>query len=144
MRPPEGPLDVGQPLDAPAPRPDRYMLVACPLLLLVSCPSLAVFGLELTRQRLYGNQASAVAALRRIATAEATFREGDKDGDGKHDYGTLAELSSATLVDEILGSGAGRGYTFVAVPSTKDPERAWLATASPVAPARPVRPIRWR
>jgi hypothetical protein len=123
-----------EPRLAPAPSSNRYWLAACLVMALISCPALSVYARELLRARLVSNQRSAVRTLERIATAQATFREHDRDGDGKLDYGTLAELTSATLVDATLGAGARQGYRFEVVPSANDPERAWMATASPTAP----------
>jgi hypothetical protein len=81
----------------------------------------------------YGRESSAIGAMKTIATAEALFREGDKDGDGKSDYGDLAELLKAGVVDEALGSGTKNGYTFV-VTVGKNPEQQWSATATPREP----------
>src|SRR5690606_18663004 len=63
---------------------------------------------------------------------QTLFREGDKDGDGLLDYGTLAELSAANLIDPVLGSGIKQGYRFKVLVSPQDPEFLWMATAEPV------------
>jgi hypothetical protein len=62
------------------------------------------------------------------------FREADKDGDEKPDYGTLEELSQATLIDGVLAGGTKQGYVFQVQVSKENPEFAWMATASPEVP----------
>jgi hypothetical protein len=76
----------------------------------------------------------AIYALKAITTAQMLFHEGDKDGDGTLDYATLAELSSATLVDAVLGSGRKDGYVFQVRPSATSPEWMWMAVANPEEP----------
>lgn len=80
------------------------------------------------------NETSAVAALRLIATSQTAFREADKDNDGQADYGTLAELSSVGLLDEVLGAGTKSGYRFDVAPSTTTPTALWFAVANPIVP----------
>jgi hypothetical protein len=53
------------------------------------------------------DEAAALEAVRRIAAAQATFRERrllDVDGDGTAEYGTLADLERARLVTEPVRS----------------------------------------
>ena len=82
----------------------------------------------------YGNEASAIGALKTIFTSQSIFREGDKEKDNLLDYGTLDELAVAELVDPILGAGAKQGYVFEAAPSVVSPEERWFATAWPARP----------
>ncbi|MBX3466385.1 MAG: hypothetical protein KF878_05735 [Planctomycetes bacterium] len=91
---------------------------------------------NLREARLHGNEAAAIGALKTINTAQVVFREGDKDGNGELDYGTLAQLAHARLIDEALGSGTKQGYRFEALPSPTTPEFLWMATATPVEPGR--------
>lgn len=84
--------------------------------------------------RRHGNEAAAIGALKTIYTAEVLYREGDKDQDGLLDYGDLQELSDASLVDSVLGSGRRQGYVFQVAVSPTAPEDAWMATASPMTP----------
>jgi hypothetical protein len=77
---------------------------------------------------------AAIGALKMICTAETLFREGDKEGDGTLDYGTLDELGRASLVDAVLASGEKEGYRFEARPSTSTPEFLWKAVANPIEP----------
>ncbi|MEZ0228914.1 MAG: DUF2059 domain-containing protein [Planctomycetota bacterium] len=81
-----------------------------------------------------GNEASAIGALKTIATSQAIFREGDKDANGELDYGTLEQLGKTMLVDGVLGSGKKQGYVFECAPGTESKEFLWWATASPEKP----------
>ena len=58
------------------------------------------------------NEIGAVAALKSISTSQRLFRESDAEGDGEFDYGTLAELATAGVIDDILGTGTRSGYQF--------------------------------
>ena len=61
---------------------------------------------------------------------QGQFRPGDRDNDGIADYaGSLAELSQAGLIDNVLGAGTKSGYRFVV---TGD-EEGWQATATPIS-----------
>jgi hypothetical protein len=79
--------------------------------------------------RMHGNEHVAISKLGDIARAETAFHDG-----GKHDYGTLAQLSQAKLVDAVLGEGKTYGYLFQVAPSPTSPETLWMATATPFAP----------
>jgi hypothetical protein len=74
----------------------------------------------------------AIGMLKTIDTAQTLFREDDRDGDGKLDYGNLQELSNATLIDGILGSGTKQGYVFQVRPSPTTGDFLWFAVANPV------------
>jgi hypothetical protein len=81
-----------------------------------------------------GPESSAIGSLKTLNTAQTLFREGDKDNDGTLDYGTLMELSDATLIDGVLGSGTKYLYRFEAGPSPLTSEFLWFAVANPVDP----------
>jgi hypothetical protein len=83
-----------------------------------------------------GNEQWAISGLKTINTSQTLFREGDKEGDGTLDYGTLAELSAAGLVDPVLGSGTQGGYRFDVRPHPLTSEFLWFATANPIEPGR--------
>ena len=87
---------------------------------------------NLIEARKHGNEAGAIGDLKRIGTAQSLFREGDLEGDGKLDYGTLEELAAAGLLDEALASGTKRGYTFSVFVPSATPEFLWMAVANPV------------
>ena len=80
------------------------------------------------------NEGSAVASMRTITSAEATYAATA----GAGQYGTLPTLATQGLVDGVLGSAAGvkSGYGFVATPSgagTAADPYLYLSTASPQA-----------
>ena len=83
--------------------------------------------------RKHGNEASAVGAVKTIATSESCFREGDKDEDGNLDHGMLSELANTKLVDSVLGTGTKSGYTFQASYSFTTP--GWRSTSVRLCPA---------
>lgn len=99
--------------------------------------ALVAFGFvlpEIATKRKRGNEAVAIGALKTITTAQALFREGDKERDTNFDYGTLEELSDTNLIDAVLGSGEKQGYAFSCAPSPSTSEFLWFATANPVRP----------
>ncbi len=93
--------------------------------------AVAVPGLIEARKS--ASEESAIGSLRTIAVAQAMFREGDKDGDGKLDYGTLEELAEFKLVDPVLGSGEKAGYRFTVKGVT---DFTFQATAEPLEPGK--------
>ena len=61
-----------------------------------------------------GRQNYATGSLRALGSAQAPFREGDRDGNGQHDYAkTLAELRDADDSDQELAAGVKSGYRLV-------------------------------
>jgi hypothetical protein len=89
---------------------------------------------NLIEARKAGNEAAAIGALKTIGTAQALFREGDKDADELLDYGDLYEIGQSNLIDQVLASGMKQGYIFDVQPSATTPEFLWMATAEPAAP----------
>lgn len=89
---------------------------------------------NLIEARKHGNEAAAIGALKTINTSQTLFREGDKEGDGTLDYGTLQDLSNTTLIDSVLGSAKKQGYLFDCNPAATTPEFLWFATANPASP----------
>ena len=80
------------------------------------------------------NEGSAIASLRTVTSAEATYAA--TNGNGQ--YGSLATLAGQGLVDTVLGSATGvkSGYGFVATPSgtgTAADPYLYLSTATPQA-----------
>ena len=85
---------------------------------------------NLIEARKTGNETAAIGALRTIASVQAQFREGDREGDSQLDYAsTIAELSLTGLIDNVLGSGTKSGYAFALSGATYD----WQASATPVS-----------
>jgi type IV pilus assembly protein PilA len=79
------------------------------------------------------NEGSAVASMRTITSAEATYAA--TSGNGA--YGTLPNLAAQGLVDSVLGGTGGKsGYSFVSTASgtgTAADPWLYLSTASPQA-----------
>jgi len=76
-------------------------------------------------------EAAAIGALRSITIAQSHFCEGDKDGDGRLEFGSLPQLHRAKLVDDVLGSGRKARYLFDVCPSVTEPGARWFGTAVP-------------
>ena len=78
------------------------------------------------------NEGSAIASMRTITSAEATYAA--TTGGGQ--YGNLAALAGQGLVDSVLGSASGvkSGYGFASTPSgagTAASPYLYLSTATP-------------
>ncbi|HXL79965.1 MAG TPA: prepilin-type N-terminal cleavage/methylation domain-containing protein [Pyrinomonadaceae bacterium] len=75
------------------------------------------------------NEGSAIASVRTLTSAEATYQSTT----GAGAYGDLTALNGAGLIDSAL-SGSGTtpksGYKFVATPDATTPNAQYLATAS--------------
>mgnify|MGYP003572140273 CR=1 FL=1 len=89
---------------------------------------------NLIEARKSGNETAAIGSIKTISSSQALFRESDKEGDGNLDYGTVTELSSAKLIDQILGSGTKQGYLFQVSYSSLSSEFLWYAVANPSLP----------
>jgi hypothetical protein len=91
---------------------------------------------ELTTTEREANEASAIGALKTIASSEAIFREGDKDQNGILDYSDLKALGKTNLIDAVLATGKKQGYVFACAPSGDAEKRGsrWWATAVPEKP----------
>lgn len=90
-------------------------------------------------RRASGSESGTIGALKTIGQAQRAFRDGDEEGDGLTDYGTLAELAgpgTSGLIDAILGSGSKGGYLFAATYGAHTSEFIWIATARPQRPGR--------
>jgi hypothetical protein len=99
--------------------------------------SMVLLALFEHRHRHVGNEVAAIGALKTIGSAQALFREADKEGDGNLDYGTLFELGEAGtsgLIDSVLASGTKQGYYFQAGYGLQTSEFLWFATAEPAIP----------
>jgi prepilin-type N-terminal cleavage/methylation domain-containing protein len=76
------------------------------------------------------NEGSAIASVRTITTAEATYRATTVNGL----YGTLSQLTTAGLVDSTLSNSSivapKSGYFFAADPDATNPDASFLVTAS--------------
>jgi hypothetical protein len=111
-----------------------WLSIAFPLFAFAAC-IVTMLVLDARRQwRKHDDERSALQALKTIAIAESIFREGDKDGNGALDYGTLEQLGRAELIDAELATGTKDGYLFAAGPSTSTSEFLWFAVANPEVP----------
>ncbi len=76
------------------------------------------------------NEGSAVASVRTITSAEATYQATT----GAGTYGSLSALNTAGLVDTALSnsstSNPKSGYAFAATPDSTSPKAQYLATAA--------------
>ena len=68
---------------------------------------------NLLAARRSANEASAIASLRTLTGAQATYQSSV----GANSYGTLASLNTAGLIDNTLGTTTGKsGYIFTVTP----------------------------
>jgi type IV pilus assembly protein PilA len=73
------------------------------------------------------NEGSDIASLRTITGAEATYQATA----GAGNYGNMANLNSAGLVDSVLAGAAGKsGYAFAATPTAGSTNTNYSATAA--------------
>ncbi|MCB1022947.1 MAG: prepilin-type N-terminal cleavage/methylation domain-containing protein [Acidobacteria bacterium] len=75
---------------------------------------------NLIAARRSANDASALTAMRVISSGEQTYQSTAGNGN----YGTLPQLETASIVDEVVGAGAKSGYDFnvvVTAPSGINP-----------------------
>jgi type IV pilus assembly protein PilA len=75
------------------------------------------------------NEGSAVASIRTLTSAEATYQATT----GAGTYGSLSALNSAGLVDSALsnsGTTPKSGYKFAATPDSTNPNAQYLVTAA--------------
>ncbi len=63
---------------------------------------------NLVQSKKAASEASAIASVRNLVTAQITYASTLGNGD----FGSLAELSAENFADEVLGSGRKDGYDF--------------------------------
>lgn len=110
------------------------LLIVVAIILIIA----AIAVPNLLRARLAANEASAVASMKAINTAQALFQVNYPSSG----YGTLTQLSgvepctptsaSACLIDSALASGAKSGYNFNITLAGGSPASNYLLTAAPV------------
>jgi len=83
---------------------------------------------NLIEARKGSNEAAAIGALRTITTAQALFREGDKDKRYADDLDDLA-----AYLDPPLAAGIKQGYTFVIIEADNF---EWSARGDPASPKK--------
>jgi prepilin-type N-terminal cleavage/methylation domain-containing protein len=84
---------------------------------------------NLLASRRAANEASAISSLRTIHSAEATYQATTGGG---INYGSLAQLGTAGLIDSVLSGASGQksGYDFVLTTGTQ----IYCATGAPTTP----------
>ena len=85
---------------------------------------------NLLASRRAANEGSAIASVRTVTSAEATYQATT----GAGSYGTLAQLNTAGLVDSTLSNSSATnpksGYVFEADPVAANPNTDYLTTAA--------------
>ena len=80
---------------------------------------------NLLRARRSANEGSATASMRMIGSGELLYRSTNGS------YGTLAQLSADSIIDNVLGSGTKSGYAFAATPNATSPDLQFTAVGTP-------------
>jgi type IV pilus assembly protein PilA len=80
---------------------------------------------NLLRARRSANEGSATASMRTIGSGELLYNSTNGA------FGTLAQLSADSIIDNVLGSGTKSGYTFQATPDATSPALQFTATGTP-------------
>ena len=80
-----------------------------------------------TNSQIAANESSAISSVRTLTTGEFTYLTTV----GNFQYGALADLQGADIVDSRLGSGTKQGYNFVVVPNGST---MFTVNANPVLP----------
>ena len=95
---------------------------------------------NLLASRRAANEGSAISALRTLNSSEATYQSSTGGGN----FGSLAELRTANLIDFQIAGGSKSGYNFVvtetdqvtdAVTGAVTALPSYVATANPLTPA---------
>lgn len=68
---------------------------------------------HLGESRMAANEASAIGSVRSLFSGEIVYASTE----GSSQFGTLAQLEAADIIDSNLGSGSKAGYTFSLVPN---------------------------
>jgi prepilin-type N-terminal cleavage/methylation domain-containing protein len=116
--------------------PHGFTLIELMIVIAIIAIIAAIAIPNLIEARKGSNESAAIGALRTLTTAQALFREGDRDRDGVLDYATsLTELNRyGSLIDPVLASGTKQGYSFTIV--SDDNRFVWSSTAEPVTPGK--------
>jgi type IV pilus assembly protein PilA len=80
---------------------------------------------NLLRARRSANEGSATASMRTIGSGELLYNSTNGA------FGTLAQLSADSIIDNVLGSGTKSGYVFSATPDATSPALQFTATGTP-------------
>ncbi len=80
---------------------------------------------NLLASRRAANESSAIASLRTLTGAQATYKASNTE------FANLAELNIAGLIDSAFASGAKSGYDFATDADVAEPALYWTAQATP-------------
>lgn len=80
---------------------------------------------NLIRARRSANESSATASMRTIGSGELLYRSTHGA------FGTLDQLSTDTIIDNVLASGSKSGYAFVATPDATSPDLQFTCAGTP-------------
>ncbi len=82
---------------------------------------------NLLASRRAANEGSAQSSLRTIHSSEAVYQATAGNGD----FGSLADLNTNDLIDDLLGGGSKSGYDFAATPDNSGSPTLFFATGNP-------------
>ena len=80
---------------------------------------------NLLRARRSANEGSATASMRTVGSGELLYRS------TQGSFGTLAQLSADSIIDNVLGSGTKSGYAFAATPDATSPTLQFTSVGTP-------------
>lgn len=116
------------------------LLIVVAIILIIAAIAIPDF----LHSRMAANQASAVESLRVLNSAEVMYYSNYNQGyssslaDLKANPGSsIPTPTAAALIDNVLGSGAKSGYTFIYTPNTPDPKGNFLGYTLNANPSRP-------
>ena len=89
-------------------KPEGFSLIELLIVVAVIGIIAALAVPNLVQSKKAANEASAIASVRNLVTAQITYASTLGGGN----FGSLAELSAENFADEVLGSGQKDGYDF--------------------------------
>ena len=89
-------------------KPEGFSLIELLIVVAVIGIIAALAVPNLVQSKKAANEASAIASVRNLVTAEITYASTLGGGN----FGSLAELSAENFADEVVGSGQKDGYEF--------------------------------
>jgi type II secretory pathway pseudopilin PulG len=123
---------------APRRTPAGFTLVEVAIIVAVLAIIAAIAIPRLLGGRKEANEAEAIATLRSIYTAEQTFRDHDRDRDGRNDYADRMTALAGLLPPELTESDSPErmGYRFFLLEPEDGGSGGFRAFANPVSPGR--------
>jgi prepilin-type N-terminal cleavage/methylation domain-containing protein len=101
------------------------LLIVVAIILIIA----AIAVPNLIKSKMAANESAAVGSVRTIVTGELTY----SNTNGGAGFQSLANLYSAGLIDNVLGSGTKSGFSFTAAPAGTNNSQ-FIATGAPVTP----------